>query len=319
MNDHWKRKRAILTCLIGNGFVSGEAIASKLNISRAAVNKHIESLIDYGVTIFSVKGKGYKLSKPIYLVDEKKLLEDIDNRCFYFDEINSTNAFMLEHADELKSGDLCIAEYQSAGRGRRGRTWVSPYANHLYLSLLWQFEQGLSQTMGLSLVVGCSLVSILSKMNVGQIGLKWPNDVYLDNKKLAGILVEMTGQVDSECKLIIGIGLNLAMSEEQGKNIDQPWNDLSSAINHIDKTDLIIQLQQQLKIDLQLFESQGLAPFLAQWKKWDLFYQKPVKLLLGEHEIEGICQGINKQGAVLLETEKGIETFIGGEISLRSC
>lgn len=317
MHDHWKRKRSILSCLINKNFVSGETIATELSISRAAVNKHIENLIDYGVEIFSVKGKGYKLSKPIYLVDEKYLLENVDNRCFYFDEINSTNAYMLTHANELKSGDFCVAEYQSAGRGRRGRTWVSPYGNHLYFSMLWQFEQGLAQTMGLSLVVGCSLVNILSGMGIHGLGLKWPNDVYLDNKKLAGVLVEMTGQMDNKCQLIIGVGLNLAMSSSQGQTIDQPWSDLCGVIDSIDKTELIIKLQQQLKIDLQLFEKQGLQPFLTHWKKWDIFNQQPVSLLLGDNQIDGICQGINEQGAILLKTSNKIEAFVGGEITLR--
>lgn len=318
MHDHWQRKRAILSCLDGQGFVSGEQIATKLNISRTAINKHIESLIDYGVDIFSVKGKGYKLSKPVYLINEKELLKNIDNRCFYFDEINSTNAFILENAKELESGDICIAEYQAAGRGRRGRTWVSPYGNHLYFSMMWQFEQGLAQIMGLSLVIGCSLIRTLLEMSITGLGLKWPNDIYLNNKKLAGILVEMTGQANSHCQLVIGIGLNLAMSENQGKTIDQPWSDLSCATEVIDKTQLVIKLQKQLKIDLKQFESKGLAPFLSFWEKWDQFNQKPVKLILGEHEIHGIYQGIDEQGAVLIKTNKGIENFVGGEISLRA-
>lgn len=318
MDRHWQRKRKILTLLSATQFISGEEMATKLGISRAAINKHIEALNDYGVSIFSVKGKGYKLAKPIYLVNETQLVNHIDNRCFYFDEINSTNAFMLQHAHELKSGDLCIAEYQSAGRGRRGRTWVSPYANHLYFSMLWQFHQGLSQAMGLSLVVGCSLAHVLQEMGIDNIGLKWPNDLYLDQAKVAGILIEMTGQADSDCQLIIGIGINLAMSKEQGETIDQPWSELSSVLNNIDKTQLMINLHQQLKTDLALFEQQGLTPFLAHWQKWDLFINKPIKLLMADKMVTGICRGIDEQGAVLLDTQSGIQSFIGGEISLRA-
>ncbi len=317
MQDHWQRKRAILALLNQGGFVSGEALAQELGISRAAVNKHIESLSEYGVSVFSVKGKGYKLEKPVHLIDEAKLKAGIRQRSFYFDEVNSTNAFMLSHAQELKSGDLCIAEYQSAGRGRRGRTWVSPYANHLYFSLFWRFPQGMAQAMGLSLVVGCSLATVLTNMGVTGLGLKWPNDLYLDGRKLAGILVEMTGQADSECQLVIGIGINMSMTAEQGDKIEQPWSDLSDLAKSLDKTELMLNLHKQLCLDLQQFEQAGLGAFINRWQESDLFAGREVVLSMGNNQIAGICRGIDEQGAVLLETPEGIKGFVGGEISLR--
>lgn len=225
---------------------------------------------------------------------------------------------MLSHTTELKNGDVCVAEYQSAGRGRRGRTWVSPYGHHLYFSLFWTFPQGMAQAMGLSLVVACALVEVLKSFGVENIGVKWPNDIYLDNKKLAGILIEMSGQADSQCQLIIGVGVNMAMSEEQGKGIDQPWSDLSDLVDMPDKTALVIELQKQLKRDIQLFEREGLAAFKARWQAADLFYGREIRLLMGEKSVEGICRGVDEQGAVLLETADGVQAFIGGEISLRA-
>lgn len=182
MSDNWVRKRQILGLLSNEHFVSGEELATQLGISRAAVSKHVDTLEDYGVAIFSVKGRGYKLANPISLIDSSRLIQAIDNRCFYFDEIPSTNGFMLGHTSELKSGDLCVAEYQSAGRGRRGRTWVSPYGHHLYFSQFWSFPQGMAQAMGLSLVVACSLVEVLKSFGVENVGVKWPNDIYLNFK-----------------------------------------------------------------------------------------------------------------------------------------
>ncbi len=318
MSDNWGRKRQILALLSSGQFVSGEQLATELGISRAAVNKHIDALEAYGVAIYSVKGRGYKLANPISLIDASRLVQSIDNRCFYFDEIASTNAFMLSHTTELKNGDVCVAEYQSAGRGRRGRTWVSPYGHHLYFSLFWTFPQGMAQAMGLSLVVACTLVEVLKSFGVENIGVKWPNDIYLDNKKLAGILIEMSGQADSQCQLIIGVGVNMAMSEEQGKGIDQPWSDLSDLVDMPDKTALVIELQKQLKRDTQLFEREGLAAFKARWQAADLFYGREIRLLMGEKSVEGICRGVDEQGAVLLETADGVQAFIGGEISLRA-
>ncbi|MCI2965461.1 bifunctional biotin--[acetyl-CoA-carboxylase] ligase/biotin operon repressor BirA [Shewanella sp. N2AIL] len=318
MSDNWGRKRQILALLSSGQFVSGEQLATELGISRAAVNKHIDALETYGVAIFSVKGRGYKLANPISLIDSSRLVQSIDNRCFYFDEIASTNGFMLSHTTELKNGDVCVAEYQSAGRGRRGRTWVSPYGHHLYFSLFWTFPQGMAQAMGLSLVVACTLVEVLKSFGVENIGVKWPNDIYLDNKKLAGILIEMSGQADSQCQLIIGVGVNMAMSEAQGKGIDQPWSDLSDLVDMPDKTALVIELQKQLKRDIQLFEREGLAAFKARWQAADLFYGREIRLLMGEKSVEGICRGVDEQGAVLLETADGVQAFIGGEISLRA-
>ncbi|MDT3276039.1 bifunctional biotin--[acetyl-CoA-carboxylase] ligase/biotin operon repressor BirA [Shewanella sp. SP2S2-4] len=318
MSDNWGRKRQILALLSCGQFVSGEQLATELGISRAAVNKHIDALETYGVAIYSVKGRGYKLANPISLIDASRLVQSIDNRCFYFDEIASTNGFMLSHTTELKNGDVCVAEYQSAGRGRRGRTWVSPYGHHLYFSLFWTFPQGMAQAMGLSLVVACTLVEVLKSFGVENIGVKWPNDIYLDNKKLAGILIEMSGQADSQCQLIIGVGVNMAMSEEQGKGIDQPWSDLSDLVDMPDKTALIIELQKQLKRDIQLFEREGLAAFKARWQAADLFYGREIRLLMGEKSVEGICRGVDEQGAVLLETADDVQAFIGGEISLRA-
>lgn len=318
MNDHWLRKRQILALLSHVAFVSGEAIAQQLSITRAAINQHIDALKDYGVEIYSVKGKGYKLATPISLINENSLVNTIDDRCFYFDEITSTNEFMLGHAAELASGDICIAEYQSAGRGRRGRQWLSPYGHHIYASLFWRLNHDLSYASGLSLVVGCSIVKTLQNLGVEGLGLKWPNDIYLDHKKLAGILIELNHHSAEQVELVIGFGINMSMSAQQGELIDQPWNDLSSMTTMPDKTQLLVNLHQQLKHDLALFEQQGLSAFLARWNENDLFINREITLLMSPNSISGICRGIDKQGAILIENEQGISAYVGGEISVRA-
>ncbi|MCL2920097.1 bifunctional biotin--[acetyl-CoA-carboxylase] ligase/biotin operon repressor BirA [Shewanella litorisediminis] len=314
--EQWQRKRDILAMLSTQEFVSGEALAERLGISRAAISKHIDVLETLGLSIYSVKGRGYKLATPVSLIDEQRLKQGIERRCFYFDDIPSTNAFMLSHSEELESGDVCIAEHQSAGRGRRGRRWVSPYGSHLYFSLFWRLTDGMSKAMGLSLVVGCSLAKVLDELGVEGIGLKWPNDVYLDGRKLAGILVEMKGQADSNCELIIGIGVNMAMPEAQGETIDQPWADLQ-AHSMPDKTEFAVLLQRQLQADLSLFEREGLGAFVERWQVSDLFIGKPVNLMMADRVETGICRGIDEQGALLLELAGGVKSFVGGEISLR--
>ncbi|MCL1125781.1 bifunctional biotin--[acetyl-CoA-carboxylase] ligase/biotin operon repressor BirA [Shewanella surugensis] len=318
MIDHWARKRQILMALADENFVSGEILAQLLGISRTAIANHISALEEYGVDIYSVKGKGYKLVNLVYLVDEEKLTAATHNRCFYFNELGSTNAFLLKHMDELKSGDICVSEYQSAGRGRRGRTWFSPYGCHLYTSIFWSFPQGMAQAMGLSLVVACSLVKVLEAFGVSGLGVKWPNDIYLNHKKLAGVLVEMSGQTDSECNVVIGIGINMAMPNAQGDAIGQPWSDLSELEHKPSKTDLVIALQKQLFTDLRLFEAQGLVAFMVRWQAADLFLNQAVILSMASNHVSGICKGIDDKGAILLETTQGLEAYVGGEISLRS-
>jgi BirA family biotin operon repressor/biotin-[acetyl-CoA-carboxylase] ligase len=318
MNVHWLRKRQILASLTHERFVSGEVIAQSLSLTRAAINQHIDALKDYGIEIYSVKGKGYKLANPITLINESQLVNAVDNRCFYFDETTSTTAFMLSHAAELKSGDICIAEYQSAGRGRRGRQWLSPYGHHIYASLFWRLNQDISQVSGISLVVGCALVKTLQDMGVEGLGLKWPNDIYVDNKKLAGILIELSLSLARQTDLVIGFGINMSMSVEQGKLIDQPWSDLSSMDAMPDKTELLIRLHQQLKYDLTLFEQQGLGAFFARWNQHDLFINREVTLVMAPNSVTGICRGIDEQGAILLENDLGVTAFVGGEITLRA-
>ncbi|MDF0535964.1 bifunctional biotin--[acetyl-CoA-carboxylase] ligase/biotin operon repressor BirA [Shewanella sp. A32] len=317
MSGQWQRKREILTHLNNGEFISGESLAEILGVSRAAIGKQIAGLAEYGIDVFSVKGKGYKLSNPVFLINESELLANITNRCFYFDEIASTNAFLLEHLDELQSGDTCIAEFQSAGRGRRGRRWVSPYGSHLYFSMFWHLPQGMTQAMGLSLVVACSLVSVLTQLGAKDVGVKWPNDIFFEHRKLAGVLIEMSGTADSGCNLVIGIGVNIAMAQQQGELIDQPWSDLQQMLVNPDKTILAKTLQQQLHKDLKLFEQKGLAAFTDRWHAADIYLGKPVRLLLGNDSIHGRYLGIDEQGGVILETASGQQHFVGGEISLR--
>ncbi|MGL4475037.1 MAG: bifunctional biotin--[acetyl-CoA-carboxylase] ligase/biotin operon repressor BirA [Shewanella sp.] len=317
MIDHWQRKRQILELLTSGHFISGERIAQELGVSRSAINKHIDGLIALGVAIYSVKGKGYKLASAVQLADADKLKSAISSRSFYFDQIDSTNAFVLSHVNDLERGDICVAESQTSGRGRRGKTWTSPYGSHLYFTQYWQTSGNMTQLMGLSLVVGCSLVKVLESFGVSELGLKWPNDIYRSGKKLAGILVELQGQADGGCHLAIGIGVNICMPEQSGLDISQPWSDLADIVKDLNKSDIIIALQQQLTHDLLQFEQAGLAAFMSRWQRSDIFIDKTVNIHMGDKMETGRYLGIDEQGGVRLATELEEKSFIGGEITLR--
>ncbi|KOO06691.1 bifunctional biotin--[acetyl-CoA-carboxylase] ligase/biotin operon repressor BirA [Vibrio hepatarius] len=311
-------KLAILKTLSTGDFISGEELGEQLGVSRAAISKHIKGIQDWGIDIFRVQGKGYQLSQPLQLLDESILKASLNAPVELIPIIDSTNQYLLDRVNELESGSVCIAEYQAKGRGRRGREWVSPFGSNLYMSMFWRLDAGMAAAMGLSLVVGVAIVEALEKLGLNGVKLKWPNDLYYQDRKLAGILVEMSGQAGGAANLVIGMGMNLMMSE-QTEGITQPWASLAEVADkeHIDRNQLAITMINTLNNALNDYEIYGMSGFVERWNRLDNFLGRPIKLIMGPREITGIAKGINEQGAVLLETENGVESFIGGEISLR--
>ncbi|AGO53249.1 bifunctional protein BirA [Serratia plymuthica 4Rx13] len=300
-------------------FHSGEHLGEYLGMSRAAINKHIQTIREWGLDVFTVPGKGYSLPAPIQLLDSKRILGQLaDKRVTVLSVVDSTNQYLLDRITELQSGDACVAEYQQAGRGRRGRQWISPFGANLYLSMFWRLEQGPAAAMGLSLVIGIVMAEVLQRLGAEEVRVKWPNDLYLNDRKLAGILVELTGKTGDAAQLVMGAGINLAMRESNANAINQGWINLQEAGISIDRNELAATLLNELRQSLQQFEIDGLVPFISRWRALDNFIDRPVKLLIGEQQIFGIARGIDQQGALLLEQNGAIKPFIGGEISLRS-
>lgn len=308
----------IIELLADGSFHSGEHLGEYLGMSRAAINKHIQTIREWGLDVFTVPGKGYSLPGPIQLLDADSILGQLeDKRVTVLPVVDSTNQYLLDRITELQSGDACIAEYQQAGRGRRGRQWISPFGTNLYLSMFWRLEQGPAAAMGLSLVIGIVMAEVLQRLGAEDVRVKWPNDLYLNDRKLAGILVELTGKTGDAAQLVLGAGINLAMRESNANAINQGWINLQEAGISIDRNELAATLLNELRQSLQQFEIDGLAPFISRWRALDNFIDRPVKLLIGEQQIFGIARGIDQQGALLLEQNGVIKPFIGGEISLR--
>lgn len=318
MKDHTVPLK-LIAILADGDFHSGEQLGEQLGMSRAAINKHIQTLRDWGVDVFTVPGKGYSLPEPVQLLNEAFIRSQIaDNSVTVLPVIDSTNQYLLDRLNELKSGDSCVAEYQQAGRGRRGRKWFSPFGANLYLSMYWRLEQGPAAAIGLSLVIGIVLAEVLQSLGAEDVRVKWPNDLYLKDRKLAGILVELTGKTGDAAQIVMGAGINLVMRNVQADEINQGWINLQEAGIAIDRNVLAVQVINELRHSLRIFEQEGLAPFLPRWEKLDNFVHRPVKLIIGDKEIYGTSRGINEQGALLLEQEGVIKPWVGGEISLRS-
>jgi len=224
----------------------------------------------------------------------------------------------MDRIGQLESGDACVAEYQQAGRGRRGRKWFSPFGANLYLSMFWRLEQGPAAAIGLSLVIGIVMAEVLRDLGADKVRVKWPNDLFLLDRKLAGILVELTGKTGDAAQIVIGAGINMSMRRVEENVVNQGWINLQEAGINIDRNTLAARLIRELRAALVLFEHEGLAPYLSRWKKLDNFIDRPVKLIIGDKEIFGISRGIDAQGALLLEQNGEIKPWMGGEISLRS-
>ncbi|CFR26081.1 bifunctional biotin--[acetyl-CoA-carboxylase] ligase/biotin operon repressor BirA [Yersinia kristensenii] len=308
----------LIGILADGAFHSGEQLGDMLGMSRAAINKHMHTIREWGLDVFTVPGKGYSLPAPIQLLDEQAILSYLPaGQVAVLPVVDSTNQYLLDRISELKSGDACVAEYQQAGRGRRGRQWVSPFGANLYLSMFWRLEQGPAAAMGLSLVVGIVMAEVLHKLGAGQVRVKWPNDLYLNDKKLAGILVELTGKTGDAAQLVIGAGINLTMRESTTNVISQDWINLQEAGVIIDRNKLTAELLSELRLAVVKFENEGLSAFISRWREMDNYLDRPVKLIIGNQEIFGIARGIDQQGALLLEQNGNIKPYIGGEISLR--
>lgn len=348
-------KEHLIKSLAAGQFVSGQLLGEQLSISRTAIAKHIKALTDIGLDIFSVTGKGYKLAQPLSLLERdvitRLLAKKLSNRSDHHSSenyspehyssdnysysaksgsislplvevhslIDSTNDYLMRRLpNQLSTGQVCLAEYQSAGRGRRGRQWISPFGSQIYMSMYWYLEQGLSAAMGLSLLTALAVSDAIKAHSNVQVQLKWPNDIYLDGVKLAGILIDLEGQALEPSHCVIGIGLNLHMPEEAGRLIDQRWTDLQSHSEvKIDRNALSAELISALHKRLHQHSHSGLTPMLDEWHAHDAFLNKRVKLITGERITHGICRGVNNQGALLLEVDGQVSPVYGGEVSLR--
>lgn len=316
-------REQILRMLSKGQFVSGQALGDELNVTRAAIAKHIKAINEMGLEVYSVKGKGYKLSQPLALLDKSKIEEYLsplrtNGSIDLHSIIDSTNSFLMRKLPQhVNHGDVCIAEYQSDGRGRRGREWVSPFGSHLYLSMYCSLEQGLNAAMGLNVAVALAIHDAIKAVTGESVELKWPNDVYWQGKKLAGILIELEGQPLEPSHAVIGVGLNINMPEKSQTNIDQPWSDLSQFNELIDRNVMAAQLISSMQRRISEHQHSGLDNMVEHWNMLDCFIDKNVRIISANKEIVGVCRGIDNNGALLLEVNGVNQTIYGGEVSLR--
>ena len=318
---------ALFNMMSDGQFHSGEELGKALGVSRAAVWKALKRLEDDGFPIQRVRGRGYRIPPGACLLDlaaihaamPAELVAQIDWQLL--DTVDSTNAQLMRQlalSANQQQPLACLAERQSAGRGRRGREWVSPYAQNIYLSLALPFSGGAQRLEGLSLLVGLVLVETLEACGFKRCALKWPNDVLLDGRKLAGILVELAGDLTSDCIAIIGVGVNVLMSDAEAA-IEQAWTSLllSRQGGQLNRNLLVAEFIQRLLAAVQLFREQGFAPYVDAWQQRDAWRGLPVRVEAGVNSWSGLGLGVDSRGALRLGTADGEVLLNGGEVSLR--
>jgi BirA family biotin operon repressor/biotin-[acetyl-CoA-carboxylase] ligase len=317
---------SVLKRLADGEFHSGEALARSLEVSRASVWHAVRELDAAGLEIYKVHGRGYRLERPLTLLDRAAVdrgLGELAGR-FSLDirgEVESTNTALLARAaGGAPAGTVLAAEWQPGGRGRLGRAWHAGVGEALTFSLLWRFARGAGALSGLSLAVGTALARSLEAEGAGTIGLKWPNDILWQDQKLAGILIELTGDALGPTAAVIGVGVNVRLSDATRARIGQPAADLETACGAApDRNRLLARMLAEIAATLDKFARDGFAPLRAEWERRHAHQGRRVTLTFpdGSHQA-GRAGGVAEDGSFLLETRAGTKRYHSGEISLRT-
>ena len=315
----------ILHQLADGQFHSGETLAKQFGVTRATIWNAIQHAQSLGVEVFSVRGRGYKLPTAVTLLDREKVLQAIGAEREWFhlevlDEVVSTNTYLMKAAANGAPHVSCaVAHLQTDGRGRRGRTWISHLGASLTFSLLWRFDCGAAALSGLSLAIGVALIRALRELGMQTPQLKWPNDVLVDNKKLAGILIDLQGDMDGPSAAVIGVGINVNLPKQVLQQIDQPAIDIQhTSDDAIDQSHLLGAVLKHFADVLRHFEQQGFVGLRDEWLAYHAYHQQTVRMLLPDgRDVEGKVTGVAEDGILLVETALGLQRFSAGEISLR--
>lgn len=318
------KTKALIRLLSDGLFHSGASLAIQLGVSRTAVWKQVGRASGKGYRIETIRGKGYRLIDSVDLLESDRiraiLPKDVSRliRLEVMESVDSTNAEVIRlRAAGSNELIVCLADQQTAGRGRRGKPWQSPAGENIYLSLGLMVRGGFASLEGLSLVVGVAIAEALESLGVDGASLKWPNDLQFDGRKLAGILIELQGELEGAAQVVVGIGLNVHMQNAQG--VEQAWTSLDLASGDSgsiwERNHIASALIEHVLASVDCFSEHGFDTFRDRWQQRDVFKGKMLQSIQGHHR--GIGLGINNAGHYLLETPSGIEAIHAGEISLR--
>ncbi len=316
--------------LLGDGdYHSGEQLGIRLGVSRTAIWKQLKKLEALDIPLEAVKGRGYRLARPLELLDGQAIIADLPRdsrrhlvRLFIEETLPSTNQFLRQRfVQGAGHAEVCLAENQSAGRGRRGRAWASPWGCSLLLSVGWRFEGGATVLEGLSLAVGVVLARVLERHGL-EVALKWPNDVLLKQhgalSKLAGILLEVSGDAQGPCEVVIGVGLNVFLPDAVRERVDQPIAAVVDQAPDITRNALAAELLDGLLGMLVNFEQEGFPAWQEAWNQRHAHAGQAIDVVHGQTRYAAIADGVDAAGNLCVRREDCQERLAGGEISVRS-
>lgn len=313
----------VLRALSGEEFRSGEAVAKRLGISRASVHNAVRQAQSLGVDIYSVRGRGYRLVYPHSWLEADQVQDALGGLGYlvhWFEQIDSTNGRLMAMGQAgAEHKTVLTTEWQTGGKGRRGRVWLSPLGGGLAFSLLWRFNRTASDLSCLSLAVGLGLVRALRHIGLVTAQLKWPNDILLDGRKLAGILIELQGEALGPSMAVIGVGVNVRLPDDLRGRIEQPVVDLVEGLGAaVNRNHLLVECLSHLHEVLEHYEREGFAGLRAEWEASHAFHGREARMIAPQGESwSGRVAGIDEAGALLLDTDAGRRRFYSGELSLR--
>jgi BirA family transcriptional regulator, biotin operon repressor / biotin---[acetyl-CoA-carboxylase] ligase len=320
----------LLLVLLADGQLrSGEWLAKELKVSRAAVWKAVERLRALGVEVQALPRRGYRLSNPVELLDARRIgaelgperMAQLRTLDLVFD-VDSTNSRLLGNAPPpLGQADACLSELQHAGRGRRGRRWIAPFGAGVALSVAWTFSDGAGALAALSLGVGVAVARALERAGARGVALKWPNDIWLRDRKLGGVLIELRAEASGPAHVVIGVGVNVDLPAAARREIEAGGVRVAAvadACAAVPSRNLVAgAILDELLSMLGQFEREGFAAFRDAWTALDALSGRPARVLLGRTVISGTSRGVDQEGALLLDTGDRVQRFVSGEASLR--
>jgi BirA family biotin operon repressor/biotin-[acetyl-CoA-carboxylase] ligase len=315
----------ILRQLSDGRFHSGQSLAEQFGLSRASVCNAVAMAEGMGVRVHAVTGRGYRLAEPVEWLDAWTVRDHLGEiaeryRLTMVDVVESTNAALMREAlAGAPSGSVLCAEHQTHGKGRRGRPWRSVLGGSLTFSILWRFERGIHEFGGLSLAVGLAVARAVNRFSEHRVRLKWPNDVLLDYRKLAGILVEVQGDLHGASFAVVGIGMNVNLSPEQRDAIDQAVVDLAEMGVAAGRNELLAACLEELDGIVEVLRRQGFGALRGEWMDHDAYAGRRVRLSMPDGtSLVGQAGGVDTSGAFVLRDEQGtMRSYSGGEIQLR--
>jgi BirA family biotin operon repressor/biotin-[acetyl-CoA-carboxylase] ligase len=325
------RRQRLLTLLADGGFYSGEKLAKRLRISRGGIWKCIRALRALGIDVESVPRQGYRLPRAVDLLDKAAILQAMPAAAREHIEqldvlltVDSTNRYIGDCPDtEPGQVQVCVAELQNAGRGRRGRSWLAPFGTGICMSLRWQFAEAPPTFSALSLAVGVATVNAFRRLGIEGVGLKWPNDLIWQNRKLGGILIEMRGESAGPASVVIGIGINMQMPGAVRIRLAEQQAVLIADVHEImrgrtpPRNVVIGAIVDEVVTMLATFTQRGFEPFAEEWRRLDTLADAQVKIISGTETTFGTARGVEIDGTLLVDVNGQLRRFASGEVSLR--